>query len=204
MIVAIVLAAGLSTRMGALKQLLPLGECGKTVIEVVVERVLSCVDEVIVVLGHQAEHISQRLSGSGAVCVVNDDYEDGMISSVRCGIRSAVPALGYLICLGDQPAVEEEIVATVVGEARSSRAGGIVIPTYDGKRGHPVFIHRKYADEILNLDRDAGLNAVTRGHSEDTVEIPVNDRGVLEDMDTPEDYDRTLSRFNSRESRDAL
>ena len=204
MIVAIVLAAGLSTRMGALKQLLPLGECGKTVIEVVVERLLSCVDEVVVVLGHRAGHISSRLSGSGARCVVNDDYEDGMISSVRCGIRSAAPVMGYLICLGDQPAVDARVAATVVEEARSNKSG-IIIPTYDGKRGHPVFIHRKYADEILNLDRDEGLNAVTRGHPEDTMEVPVSDSGVLEDMDTPEDYDRTLSRFRRSEiSGDAI
>ena len=70
-----------------------------------------------------------------------------------------------------------------------------MIPTFDGHRGHPVFIHSRYREEILSLDPVAvGLNVVTRGHVDDTVEIAVDDARILEDMDTPNDYAREVER----------
>jgi molybdenum cofactor cytidylyltransferase len=74
-------------------------------------------------------------------------------------------------------------------------AAGIVIPTFDGQRGHPVFIHRRYRSEILGLDPQmVGLNAVTRAHAQDTIEVALDDELILDDMDTPSDYAREIER----------
>ena len=192
MISAIVLAAGLSRRMGSVKQLLPL-RGGKSVIRVVVEEVRSSgVDEVIVVLGFRAEEIAENLSGSGARTVVNRDYESGMTSSVCCGMRAAVEAQSYLICLGDQPLVDAAIARAVIAVGRRTDSG-IVIPTYEGKGGHPIFIDRRYTEEILQLGPDVGLNTFTRRHVGETLRLPVDDRHIVDDMDTPADYTRIVA-----------
>jgi molybdenum cofactor cytidylyltransferase len=196
MMTAIVLAAGQSTRMGSLKQLLPLRE-GKPVIQVVVEQVsASGVDEVVVVLGFRAKEIAMALSSTGARIAINQDFESGMTSSVRCGIRAATSAQSYLICLGDQPLVDVAVITAVVTAANTSGTG-IVIPTYEGKGGHPIFIDGRHAEEILRLGPDEGLNTFTHGHADDTVRLPVDDRNVLEDMDTPADYARLAARFRA-------
>ena len=98
-----------------------------------------------------------------------------------------------MICLGDQPGISGDIVDQVVAAVQAG-GKGIVIPTYKEKRGHPVYINRSYAEEILALPEDKGLNTVTRGHPEDTLELPITSREILDDMDTPADYQRELER----------
>lgn len=191
MVVGIILAAGLSVRMGNFKQLLPLE--GHTVVEHVVGQVEQCLKEIIVVLGHRAEEVADVLKNTPVRCIFNRDYAVGMTSSVQCAIASAPHAGGYLICLGDQPGISGDIVDQVVA-AVQAEGKGIVIPTYKEKRGHPVYINRSYAEEILALPEDKGLNTVTRGHPEDTLELPITSREILDDMDTPADYQRELER----------
>ena len=185
MIAGIVLAAGMSTRMGSFKQLLPLQ--GRRVVQVVVERIVPRVERVYVVVGHRASEVEAALVDYPVECVYNPDYDRGMLSSVQAGVRAAGCAGGYLICLGDQPGIPVTAVEKVVAAARSSKAG-IVIPVHGGHRGHPVYLRRKYREEILNLPEERGLNEVTRGHPEDTLEVPVDDVWILKDMDTPEEY----------------
>lgn len=192
MIAGIVLAAGMSTRMGAFKQLLPLDE--RTVIEVVVERIVSRLEQLFVVLGHRADEVEEVLKGYPVECVYNPDYRLGMLSSVQCGIRAAGEAQAYLICLGDQPGIELGAIDAVLGGAVEA-GEGIIIPSYRGKRGHPIVIRRSYRREILSLPKESGLNQVTRGYPEDTLEIPVADEQILRDMDTPADYRREIARY---------
>ena len=194
MIAGIVLAAGMSVRMGTLKQLLPLGS--KTVIEVVVEGVRSRLEQVFVVLGHRADQIVPVLVDHPVELVINSDYRSGMLSSVKCGIRAAGPATAYLICLGDQPGLDPGVIGEVI-EAAAASGKGIVIPTYEGQRGHPILIDRSYRGEILALAEDRGLNTITRGHPGDTLEVPISGRAVVEDMDTPADYGREQARNHS-------
>ncbi|MBN98738.1 MAG: molybdenum cofactor cytidylyltransferase [Gemmatimonadetes bacterium] len=194
MVVGIVLAAGMSTRMGALKQLLPLA--GKTTIEVVVERIRSRLEKVYVVVGYRADEVSAVLESDPVECIVNSNFAQGMTSSVKCGIRAAAGASAFLICLGDQPGVGCEAIDAVLEGAKRGRKG-IVLPTFQGRRGHPLFIDSSYADEILALPPDKGLNQVTRAHGDDTLEVPIGQPEVLEDMDTPADYQRELARFTS-------
>ena len=192
MIAGIVLAAGMATRMGMCKQLLPLD--GKMVIQRVVEQVVGQVDKVLIVIGHRGEEVAAALSGYPVTCVANKNYRSGMLSSVQCGIRSAGRAQGFLICLGDQPGIGLGVVRAVLAEAAGGDTG-LVIPTNQGKRGHPIWIHRRYREEILQLAGDRGLNAVPRGHRDDTLEISVDDQQILVDLDTPADYQREKERF---------
>ena len=191
MVTGIVLAAGLSTRMGRPKQLLPLG--GKVVLQLVVEALVGQVDRVVVVVGHQADQVAGALAGYGIECVVNPDYCAGMLSSVQAGVRAATGASAFLICLGDQPGLSGQTVAALL-EASRGKAKGIVVPCHAGRRGHPVLLSSAYAAEILALGAGQGLNAVTRGHPEDTLEVPLPDQGIIEDLDTPADYQRELER----------
>ena len=180
--------------MGTLKQLLPLGD--RVAIEVVVERVRSRLDRVYVVVGHRGDEVASVLASYPVECVVNREYTAGMTSSVQCGIKAASGATAYLICLGDQPGVGAQIIDHVLGGAVHAKKG-IVLPTFEGRRGHPIFIDGSYAEEILALTPEQGLNQVTRGHPEDTLEVSIGQREILEDMDTPADYQRELARHTS-------
>ena len=191
-VAGIILAAGMSTRMGQLKQLLPLG--GRAAIEWIAEVVGSRLDKVVVVLGHRAEEIAPVLAAYPVRWVVNSSYRMGMLSSVQCGLRAVDPAADYLICLGDQPRLSGAVVEQVL-QAKNQISEGIIIPTANGKRGHPVLIRNAYRAEILGLPLDAGLNAVTRRHPEDTYELPVAEDAILMDMDTPADYQRELEQW---------
>ena len=191
-VAGIILAAGMSTRMGQLKQLLPLG--GRAAIEWIAEVVGRRLDEVVVVLGHRAEEIAPILAAYPVRWVVNADYQTGMLSSVQCGLRAVDTAADYLICLGDQPRLSGAVVEQVL-QARKQVGEGIIIPTANGRRGHPVLIRNAYRTEILGLSPDVGLNAVTRGHPEDMCELPVAEAAILTDMDTPADYQRELEQW---------
>jgi molybdenum cofactor cytidylyltransferase len=181
--------------MGQLKQLLPLG--GRPAIRWIVEVVCSRLEHVVVVLGHRAGDIASTLADCGAQCVVNPEYRSGMLSSVQCGVRQSSAAADYLICLGDQPALEGSVIDQVLNAGLDS-GKGIAIPTWQGKRGHPILIGNAYRAEILSLPLELGLNRVTRGHPEDVCEVTVQLATVLEDMDTPDDYQRELNRWEKQ------
>ena len=190
-VVAVVLAAGKSQRMGRLKQLLPFG--GRTVIQAVVDMLQSVeIEEIVVVLGHRAEDVGQVLAGS-ARCVENPEYADGMFSSVLAGLNALDPDVdGMMLLLGDQPQIQASVVKTVLDRFYATHKG-IVIPEVQGKRGHPVIIDvRRYGEAIRALDGSEGLKPVVRGHPEDTEVVRIDDESILRDLDTPEDYEREL------------
>ncbi len=196
-VAGIVLAAGMSTRMGSFKPLLPLGD--RTVIEVVVEKVRSRLDRVFVILGHRGDEIAAVLGRYQVECVHNSEYPAGMLSSVKCGLRASSSS-AYLVCLGDQPGLNPKVIDAVLSASELGK--GIVIPTYHNRRGHPMLIYQHYVEEILSQPPCRGLNTVTRGHPEDTLEVPVSGRGILEDMDTPGDYRREQARWGADRGQD--
>ena len=191
MICAIVLAAGLSSRMGVQKLLLPFG--GKTVIAHIVDQLLaSTVDEVHVVVGHQAERISRELSGRAVSIVNNPNYKSGMLSSVRCGLRNLPEKCrAVIVMLGDQPSITTELIDRML-QSFASTEKNILVPLYKGKRGHPILFSSLYRDEILTQYGDVGLRGLLHGHSDDIFELAVSTASVLCDMDFPEDYRREL------------
>jgi molybdenum cofactor cytidylyltransferase len=204
MICAIVLAAGLSRRMGVQKLLLPFG--GKTVIAHIVDQLLAgTVDKVYVVTGHQADRISGELSGRPVSIVYNRGYESGMLSSVRCGLR-ALPqrCRAVLVALGDQPSITSALVDLMLQSFETAEKR-ILVPFYNGRRGHPILFSGVYREEILTQYDDVGLRGLLHAHPDEVFELTVSTACVLSDMDYPEDYQREIASVeeNSAERPDA-
>lgn len=200
MIRAVVLAAGLSTRMGTQKLLLPFG--GTTVIGRIVDQILaSAVAEVVVVVGHEGERVAAELASRSARVVHNPDYADGMLSTVRCGLRALGPCEGVLVALGDQPSITSALVDELV--AAYPRCGkGILLPVHEGRRGHPLLFADRYRQEVLTRYDKVGLRGLMLSHPEDVFELSVSSDSVLSDMDYPEDYRRELARLDDGSGRE--
>ncbi len=185
MISAIVLAAGTSSRMGSPKPLLTLG--GRPLLERVLETVRDTqVDDIVVVLGHEADRVRDSVSFDGARAVVNPAYTDGMSTSLRAGVRAADPRSdGLLIVLGDQPFVESATINRLI-ERRNGSHAKILIPTYEGARGNPVLLDRSLSEDVQSIRGDQGCRAIFGHHADGILEVPVDDPGILVDLDTPE------------------
>jgi molybdenum cofactor cytidylyltransferase len=196
----VVLAAGESKRMGKPKQLLPFG--AHTILERVVDTLLNAeVGEVIVVLGHVADRVRVVLGNRPVKAVVNESYRQGMLSSVKCGVRAiSADCNAVLFALGDQPHIESAVVREVI-QAYRAQDTGIVIPRYAGKKGHPIIINLpRYREAILNLPEHVGLNALMQAHADDVRLIDVATEDIIRDIDEPADYTRELVRFTERRS----
>lgn len=191
MIWAIILAAGESKRMGEPKMLLPFG--GKTIIEAVTESVVSSeVDGSLVVVGAERERIEEKIKDYGIKIVFNPGFRSGMLSSVQCGFK-AIPegTRAVLVVLGDQPQTSSGIINQLI-EASKKTGKGIVLPVFEGERGHPVIIDMKYREEVENLSPDIGLRGTVYSHPEDILEVEVDTASILKDIDDATDYKREL------------
>jgi len=194
-IAAIVVAGGLSTRMGALKQLLPYGE--HTVIEQIVSVLLQCsLDEIVVVTGHKRQAIEAKLAAWPVHSVFNANYQKGeMLSSIQSGLVALDSKLhAAMIVLGDQPQLEAAVVQQLIGAYRAG-AGSLIIPSFQMRRGHPIVIGRAYWPEILTLNTDQNLRHIITPHADQIHHVVVETNSVLRDMDTPEQYQQELDRL---------
>jgi len=191
MIVAVVLSAGESSRMGRPKALLPID--GQTFIERIVGALKkSSVAKVMVVLGHNADEMTPRLEHLPVEILVNPDYKLGQLSSLQVAVRRLErepDCDAMLVHLVDHPYVNTKLVQTMI--KRYEDTGKlIVVPRYNRKRGHPVIFSRKLFAELLAAPVDQGAKAVVNAHRDDTLEIDTEDEGVTVDIDTPELYRR--------------
>jgi molybdenum cofactor cytidylyltransferase len=191
MIWAIILAAGESKRMGEPKMLLPFG--GKTIIEAVTESVVSSeVEGSLVVVGAERERIEEKIKDYGIKIVFNPDFRSGMLSSVQCGFKAVPEGIrAVLVVLGDQPRISSGIINQLI-EASKKTGKGIVLPVFEGERGHPVIIDMKYREEVENLRPDIGLRGTVYSHPEDILEVEVDTASILKDIDDAADYKREL------------
>jgi molybdenum cofactor cytidylyltransferase len=190
---AIILAAGASTRMNRQKLLLAFN--GKTIIETVVENVARSVNSnILVVLGSHREQIQNQIGNKQIHFCVNETYLDGMLSSVICGFR-ALPgeAKATLVFLGDQPQIPGQ-VADLVIKTWIQSGKGIIMPVFNGKRGHPVLIETRYKTEIEKLDPEKGLRALSEKFKDDVQEVKCNLPEILRDIDTPEEYEAEINK----------
>jgi molybdenum cofactor cytidylyltransferase len=201
MVCAIVLAAGQSQRMGVQKLLLPFA--GKTVISYIVDQLAaSLVDKVYVVVGSHRKQVSRELSARPVSIVYNPNYKCDMLSSVRCGLRAiSRQCKAVLVALGDQPSVTTKLVDRML-QNFTSTPKQILVPLYNGKRGHPVIFSSIYRDEILTRYDGIGLRGLLYAHNEEIFELSVETSGVLSDMDLPEDYRRELALFEAKDKND--
>jgi molybdenum cofactor cytidylyltransferase len=193
---AIVLAAGRSSRMGRPKATLPAGD-GHTFLTRIVRTFLDAgVDDVIVVVGHDADAIAASFSDSGlpARFVVNREYDRGQLSSLLAGLnaidRPGVSAA--LVTLVDVPLVSASTVRTVIERYRGTHAA-IVRPTCGDRHGHPLLIDRSVFGALRAADPAAGAKPIVRAHASTAGDIAIDDEGAFIDIDTEEDYRKTIN-----------
>ncbi len=188
MIVAVVLAAGASTRMGSPKALLPVE--GVPFIERIVAALeRTGVDRTLVVLGFNADAMREAIAYLGVDTAVNPDYVRGQLSSLQTAIRAleGEPVEAILVHLVDHPFIESTLVDRMIERFRAEEKL-IVVPRFGGRRGHPVLFSSKLFPEFMAASLDTGAKPVVRGHPGETLELETDEEGVLIDIDTPEEY----------------
>jgi len=192
LIAAIVLAAGTSSRMGESKQTLLLS--GKPMLEKVLGIYRRAgVGAIIVVLGARAEEIRGRVNLEKETVVLNRLYRNGMSGSLRLGLRAAEgKADAVIVALADQPFLSPDTIDSMI-EVYTRTKAPIVVPVYHGVRGHPVLFDKSVFPEIKRIRGDRGAKSVVERHRDGLKEVPVEDRGVLVDIDTPSDYSKVKS-----------
>ena len=183
MVSAILLAAGEAKRMGKLKQLMPLG--GTTMVEQTIDNLLSSgVSKVIVVLGYKAEEVMKKIAGRPIKIVLNPIYRQGMGTSIAAGLKFVdSQAQAVMLALADQPFVDSHTINRLIEEFQNHDKG-IAIPTYKGRRGHPLIFSIKYKAPLSRLKGDIGGREIIKRHPEDILEVAVDCEGIVIDIDT--------------------
>jgi molybdenum cofactor cytidylyltransferase len=187
MLAAIVLTGGKSERMGSPKALLRFK--GRTFLEHILAAIQSAgIERTAIVVGHHRDEIAAAFPG--LPLVFNPDYEQGMSTSVKAGVR-ALPAEidGAGLFLVDHPLIDAPTIQLL---AHRLRPGHILLPTHAGRRGHPVFFAADLFGEILGLGPYEGLNTVVRRDPGRVISLAVPNPGVLRDIDTPEEFENLL------------
>jgi len=187
MITAIIPAAGSSKRMGEPKALMPWGK--STVLQTVISTLqASGMRDVLVVTGADRGRV-ESLIGKTVQTVFNENYQSGeMLSSIQLGLTVKMrEASAALICLGDQPQIEERSVRSVC-EAFQKTKSNLVVPSYQMRRGHPWLVARPLWDEILNLRGTETMRDFLNRHNGKIHYVECDTPTILQDVDTPEDY----------------
>lgn len=186
-ILALILAAGRSTRMGAFKPLLPLD--GRTLLEKIIEAYrLAGISRMLVVLGHRSAEVKGLLDKGKIDWVVNEKYDQGMFSSVLTGVKHLRPdCKAFFLHPADIPLVRPETL-TGLSAAMTEKKPLICYPFHNGRRGHPPLISAKLIPDILAFDEPGGLRALLSRHQPNALHIECPDQGILMNLNTPEDY----------------
>ena len=185
-IAAIILAAGRSRRMGKFKPLLPFGN--QTVIESCVSHLRAAgVSEIVVVVGHRAEDVREKLKSALVNFVTNPNPDSEMSASIALGIGALTHVPGaVLLTPVDHPAIDPKTIGFLIEKWRGGAK--LIQPDFKGKGGHPVLIDLSYRDELKGLDPDAGLRGFFNKHRAAVLRLAVDTPFVARDMDTWEDY----------------
>ncbi|HYE66728.1 MAG TPA: nucleotidyltransferase family protein [Pyrinomonadaceae bacterium] len=186
-VAAVLLAAGRSRRVGAFKPLLQFGD--QTVVESCIGNLREGgIETIIVVLGHRAGEVRERLAHLPVRFAINPDPDSEMGLSIARGIEQVpVEAQAVFIALTDQPAIPPGVICFLLDEWRRTGAG-LVVPEYMGRGGHPVLLDLRYREELLHLDPQRGLRGLFDAHPESVLRVPVASPYVVRDVDTWDDY----------------
>ncbi|HMF12306.1 MAG TPA: nucleotidyltransferase family protein [Gemmataceae bacterium] len=200
MIFAVVPAAGKSVRMGRPKLTLPLG--GRTVLECVVSALRTAgVEHVLVVLGPHVADLVGLAESTGAHALALTEATPDMRATVERGLSWLEERYrprdddAWLLVPADHPTLDAAVVPRLLQARERQPETGILVPTYENRRGHPALIAWPHVAGIRALPPGHGLNAYLRQHSAETLELPIASPSVLWDLDTPEDYERLRSTF---------
>ena len=183
---AVIPAAGLSSRMGAFKPLLPYGD--STIIETSVGSATPYVATASVIVGYRGNEVADVLKkrfGDRLTIVTNPDYAStDMLRSVQLGLRAIGECDAFFLLPADMPLIAPSIYEALISSFDS--ACDVIYPVIDGRRGHPPLINARLIEPILEYKSDGGLRAILGDHR--IKEVAINDRGILTDLDTPKDY----------------
>ena len=188
---AVVPAAGLSRRMGREKVLLPFGS--STILETVLSKLQTAgVGRVVVVVRPDLVEAAARARAAGADVVVNPHPEGEMLESIRLGVAALPPEIdAFFVWPADHPAIRASTLDRLSGRAARSRA---VLPVFEGRRGHPALIGADLRAAIGGIPEHEGLRRLWRDRADAVDELPVDDPGIVENLDDPESYERALLR----------
>lgn len=204
MITGLILAAGQSKRLGGVKPLL-LHETSTLIEFVIANYRASKIDNLILVLGHDARRVVQKIPIAGLRVVINPTPSLGMSTSIQRGMAHLAPRSDALmIAMGDMPLIGPDTINQMIAAFDKSKKG-IAVPVYDKKRGHPVIFDQKtYFDSLLELRGDVGAKEILEANPKDILEVKVKTEGVLIDVDTREDWDNIRDRLEMPDSVSSL
>jgi molybdenum cofactor cytidylyltransferase len=179
--------------MGKQKLRMPLGQ--RSILEHTVDNYRnSGVDEIIVVVGHEADETKQLLAHQPVTVVHNPRYNDGIGTSISAGVQHIKETTQHImIALADQPYIRSNIIDYLVDMHRNSNKG-ITIPVYKGARGNPAVFNISYKKELLELQGDTGGKQVTDRHPDDVLEVDMEFEEVTIDIDTMDSYYKAIDR----------
>ena len=204
MVSGLILAAGQSKRLGGVKPLLTHETA--TLIEIVIANYrASKIDNLILVLGHDARRVVQKIPLAGLRVVINPTPSLGMSASIQRGMAHlATRNEGIMIAMGDMPLVGPDTINQIIAAFDKSKKG-IAVPVCNKQRGHPViFDQKKYFDNLLELRGDVGAKEILDANPKDILEVKVKTDGVLIDVDTREDWENIRDRLEMPDSVSSL
>jgi molybdenum cofactor cytidylyltransferase len=197
MILGLIPAAGKSERMGRPKLQLRVG--GGTVLDQVVNALRAGgVDHVLVVVAPQADELRRIADAAGADVLMLPEQTMDMRATVQDGLdwlqtRYSPASTDYwLLAPADHPAMDADVIRRLIDGAREVPSGSVLIPIWQGRRGHPVLIPWSHVEAIRGFPPNQGLNAYLRQCAGLVHEVPALTASILQDLDTPEDYERLL------------
>lgn len=188
--VGILLAAGFSRRFGSADKLLQHLSDGRPLALASAENLIKAIPNCIAVVRPENGALAEVLKSAGLEVVFckNSDQEmaDSLVTAIRASGRSEVASDGFVIALADMPYIEPATISAVATKLNSGAS--IVIPTYNGQRGHPVGFAAKFRTELESLHGDEGARSIIKRYPQGLELLPCDDAGILADIDTPADF----------------
>lgn len=181
--VGILLAAGKSQRFGSNKLLHPIDNI--PMLFLTAQKLANVLPESTVVINPELKNVTAQLEQLGLHVVINEKSEQGMGSSIACGVRANRDASGWLITLADMPYIKTKTLSLLANKLKEG--ADIIAPVFDQQRGHPVGFNSTFKNELMELNKDVGARYIIEQHQQQLELLLTNDKGVIRDVDYPDD-----------------